>query len=248
VKIKKPLIGLTCSFDSRSDAGTGINIVTGGESIHYVPGDYVNAVTRAGGIPVIISVYEHFEDCRELLGGLDGVLLIGGGDIDPRFYGEEKSALCGRPAPERDEQEISIARFAVENNIPLLGICRGIQVLNVALGGTLWQDLEHDGGYNSHRYTVPRNEIRHYVNLSKGSVLNKIYGTDKLGVNSFHHQAVKRAAEGTSVIAESEDGVVEAIEVNGKSFAVAVQWHPEMMYDSAEQRKLFDFFIAKCAE
>ena len=244
----KPLIGLSCSFDDRSDMGTGKDVVTHGQSVHYVPGDYINAVLRAGGIPVIIPLFEKKEDLTELLARLDGILMTGGCDVDPSFYGEEKSVLCGRTSPERDVQEIAAVRYAVENDVPILGICRGIQIMNVALGGTLWQDLQSEGGFENHRCSVPRNEIRHYVILKEGSVLSEIYGKTRLGVNSFHHQSVRGVCEGAGAVAQSEDGVIEAIELSDRKFALAVQWHPEMLYDSAEQGKLLRYFVSKCAE
>ena len=151
--------------------------------------------------------------------------------------------------PMRDEQDIAISRyFMMEKKKPILGICRGIQIMNVACGGTLYQDLEKEGGFEHHfgdKY--PRNVAWHKVRIAKDSILEKTYGNREIRVNSFHHQAIKDAGENVRITAWSEDRVPEAMELEDHPFAVAVQWHPEMMYDSSEQMKLLQAFV-KAAE
>lgn len=191
---------------------------------------YYRSVLAAGGSPVIIPPYGDREALVEVLSTLDGLLLSGGADIDPRYMGEEPDyALLHTINPTRDEQELMLALLAVDNGLPILGICRGIQTLAAALGGSVHQDiyaalgkelLNHDQGEERHVAT-------HWVNIEQGSRLAKIFGSDRLFVNSFHHQAVNRLPQGFRVTAQSPDGVVEGMEaIDGRSI-IGVQWHPE---------------------
>ena len=245
---KKPLIGITCNFD-RCDA---IGITTGlgvpGQDWNYLAGDYVRFVEQAGGVPVIIPQLEGPDALAPLLDRLDGILISGGNDIGPERYGDRLSRFCGAVAPARDSQDIWSARYmACTRGRPVLGICRGMQILNVMAGGTLYQDVEHEGGFAHHfGRSYPRNVGWHTVALERGSLLLEIYGDGTLQVNSFHHQAVNVLGSGVTAAARSADGVVEAIELPEYGFAVGVQWHPEMMYDTPRQGLLARAFIRAC--
>ena len=204
---------------------------------------------KAGAITVLLPQYGELEAAKPVLEQLDGVLISGGHDVGPERYGSVPKGYCRTIMPMRDEQDIAISRyFMMEKKKPILGICRGIQIMNVACGGTLYQDLEKEGGFEHHfgdKY--PRNVAWHKVSIAKDSILEKTYGNREIRVNSFHHQAIKDAGENVRTTAWSEDRVPEAMELEDHPFAVAVQWHPEMMYDSSEQMKLLQAFV-KAAE
>lgn len=245
----KPLIGITCNYDYRDTIGIASGMGNAGQDRNFLAGDYIYGIERAGGIPVIIPQYESFEDAKALLDRLDGIIISGGHDVGPENYGAFPKGYCGIIMPKRDAQDIAVVRYMLlEKKKPLLGICRGIQAVNVACGGTLYQDLEKEGGFEPHSGDkYPRNVGWHSVSLDESSRLHKIYGSAELRVNSFHHQAVKEPGKGFRITAYSSDGVPEAIEYEGESFGVAVQWHPEAMYDSKEQRKLLRALVeASC--
>ena len=209
--------------------------------------DYVAAVEQAGGRARILEVSE---SPRTLVGEIHGLVLTGGGDVDPALYGEERHPLTEDAEPGRDEFEIDLARRAVDADLPLLGICRGAQVLNVAAGGTLVQDvpsaIETD---LSHSVTEPKHEIAHDISVEPGSRLEQALGSavdaDKLcRVNSRHHQSVGRLGKSLRPSATAPDGVVEAIEASDASFCIGVQWHPENFWKTGEFNGLFENFVA----
>lgn len=241
----KPIIGITSNYDSRDTVGLVTQMGADGQDWDFLASDYAAAVQEAGGIPLIIPQCREPETILELPDRLDGLLLSGGGDIDPRYFGEEAKPCSHASVPRRDEEEILLARAAFAKKLPVLGICRGLQVMTVALGGTLYQDLAEEMGAQEHFIiTSPRNEATHEVSLKEGSRLREIFGTGTLGVNSFHHQGAKALPENAAVTALSPDGVAEAVEFEGgHPFTLAVQWHPEMMFDSERQKKLFRAFI-----
>lgn len=245
--MKKPLIGITCNYDYRDSLGMASGVGTSGQDWNYVAGDYVYAVEKAGGVPVLIPQCSQFQVMNPLLEMLDGVLISGGHDVGPEHYGAFTKGYCGTVIPMRDQQDLELAQYCLQKKKPVLGICRGIQILNVATGGTLYQDLEKEGGYEHHfgdKY--PRNVAWHTVSLLPDSRLAAIYGKEEIKVNSFHHQAVRASVEGSRVVGVSSDGVSEAIEIADHPFAIGVQWHPEMMYDSEEQLKLIRAFVDAC--
>ena len=247
--MNKPVIGVTCNYDTSDSFGIANGVGTAGQDWNYVAGDYAYALEKAGAIPVLLP---HLKDMAVLvpfLDTLDGLLVTGGHDVDPRNYNTRMSGKCGRVIPERDEMDLFLTRYAYDHKKPLLGICRGIQIMNVAFGGTLYQDLESEGPYQHHFMdNSPRQYPVHKDTLERGSLLAKIYGKTEIQVNSYHHQAVKTPGENVTVTARSEDGVIEGIEVSGGNpFTVGVQWHPEMMYTSEEQAKIFRAFTAACA-
>ncbi|MEW6546967.1 MAG: gamma-glutamyl-gamma-aminobutyrate hydrolase family protein [Bacillota bacterium] len=213
-----PLIGITSSVDE--------------EDRVQVPSGYAAAVEAAGGIPVVLPVLAP-EKAGEVLAHLQGLLLSGGVDVDPSHYGEDPLPGLGRVTPERDAFELALAREALALGVPVLGVCRGVQVLNVAAGGTLYQDLGSQmGNVLKHRQEAPRWHESHSVRLDPGSRLAAILGVPEVRVNSFHHQAVREVAGGLRAVAWAPDGVIEAVEATGTDhrFALGVQWHPEEMW------------------
>ena len=218
--MKRPLIGITIGY-SRQD-----------REIFALRDDYVRSIETAGGLPLVLAPGTP-EDAPVLLDHLDGLLLTGGADVDPGLYGEPPHETVTQVIPERDALEIALSREALRRDMPILAICRGQQVLNVATGGTLVQDLPSQWkGAVNHDPDVERWSPAHDVKILPGTRLREILGRDRVTVNSFHHQAVRQPGQGVVVSAYSEgDDVVEAIEVPGRRLAVGVQWHPEAFWD-----------------
>jgi putative glutamine amidotransferase len=212
--------------------------------------DYVEGVAGAGGLPVVFPPVLGARETELLLGGLDGLLLSGGSDLDPCYYGEEAVPELGATVPERDAFEMNLVEHALRSGMPIFGICRGMQVLNVALDGTLFQDLPSQMGHSvllGHRQETPKWQPTHEVDVDAGSQVAGIMGTGDLKVNSYHHQAVKDLASGLVAVAHAPDGVVEAVEWRDLSqrWLVGVQWHAEAMRDAAPQhRKLFEAHVS----
>lgn len=246
----KPVVGITCNYDFRDVAGLAAQTGLEGQQWQLLSDHYLAAVERAGMSPVIIPICSDFETVKAIVSKLDGIVLSGGNDVAPACYGERIKPYCGRLVPKRDKQEIEIVKYIMEEiKIPILGICRGIQVMNVAAGGTLYQDLMIDGKFEQHYCEMsPVNNAVHTITVEPGSRMEKVYGTEPIWINSYHHQAVKDLAPGFKATAKSEDGVIEAIEYEGDHYAVGVQWHPEMMYDNEQQWKVFDDFAVACGK
>ena len=218
------------------------------EELCYISRDYIRAIEEAGGLPVIIPVHEDRELSREYLRVVDGLLLAGGVDLSPHFFGEEPHPKLGSVDIERDEVEMELARLALELDMPILAICRGIQVLNVAAGGTLYQDISQlDRTVLKHRQSAVGWYGSHSIEIVEGTLLHRIVGKTRIRVNSFHHQAVKDPAKGFRVSATAPDGVIEAIESERHRFVLGVQFHPEEMWRrSPEAAALFKAFVAAC--
>ena len=211
---------------------------------------YYLAVAEAGGVPVMVPLLDHdILTLRAVYDRLDGLLLAGGVDMDPATFGEAPHPALGRTDRARDAVELRLARWAIADRKPVLGLCRGHQVLNVALGGTLWQDIaaqvpeaiKHDyfptAGY-------ARDFLAHEISVAEGSRLAAAFDSEQVPVNSMHHQAVKTLAPGLQVSARSSDGLVEALESGTDHFLVGVQWHPEVFERSDERtRRLFKSFV-----
>jgi putative glutamine amidotransferase len=233
----KPLIGITAWYD-----------YTKGDT--YLKKGYIEAVNRAGGVSMLIPATEDYDIVLEIIRRCDGFLLSGGGDIDAKHFGEINLPCNGELSPLRDEMEIMISREAVSRSKPLFGICRGMQIMNVALGGSIYQDIFcqiKDRQLVKHQQDAPKWYPIHKVDVEEDSALFRITGRKQLEVNSYHHQAVKDVAEGFRVTAKAEDGVIEAIEHTLSRFALGVQWHPELMIDrNAEMFGLFEAFIEAC--
>jgi len=197
---------------------------------------YSRVVAAAGGLPVMVPLLDDEETLRALYDRLDGLLLPGGLDVDPATYGEARRPDCGRLDPARDRVELQFARWAIADGKPLFGLCRGLQIVNVALGGTLYQDIASQlTGAIKHDYFptagYSRDHLAHEVTVSSGSRLGSVVGAAPLRVNSMHHQAVKDLAPGLIPTAVAPDGVVEAVEIPDEPFLVGVQWHPESLVE-----------------
>jgi putative glutamine amidotransferase len=196
---------------------------------------YIQAVERGGGAPVVIPPHLEEVALRAILAHLDGLLLSGGGDIWPAWFGEQDSGLLRWVDEWRDRTEIALARWALEQQLPLLAICRGVQVLNVAAGGTLVQDISTQAPNALVHSTIagpPKSSVAHTVEVMAGSRLAGLVGAGQLGVNSAHHQAAKDVGAGLVVTARAPDGIIEGLEHPGHPFCVGVQWHPEAMIES----------------
>lgn len=241
----KPLIGITSSLRWES--------ITPELNIRrvVVPDYYIDSVIRAGGIPLVLPVTPDSETARGMVGAVDGLLVTGGEDINPLLYGEEPLPKQGGFMPMRDDFEMGIIRHAHELGKPILGICRGIQAINVAFGGTLWQDVTYHADFTLKHFQESAFPSRSHTVSIKGGALGELFGKGgqaSLPVNSLHHQAVNRVAEGFEVTATAADGVIEAIEKTSGGFVLGVQWHPEAMAAVGEPDMLsiFERFLAEC--
>lgn len=237
----RPLIGIACHADFRQESG---------RPIYCNNRAYSHAIEQAGGIPVLIPFLDDVAALETLLVRLDGVLLSGGVDIAPERYHEEPHPMLRRTSAELDEFEFTLARWALEENMPLLGICRGMQLLNVVFGGTLYQDLDalYPGGMNHCHQELPRNTISHDVFVEAGSRMEKILGTRQFGVNTLHHQAVNMPGKGVHITGRAEDGMPELMEVPAYRFVMAVQFHPEEIFmKESACANLFSAFVQACS-
>ncbi|HPJ26240.1 MAG TPA: gamma-glutamyl-gamma-aminobutyrate hydrolase family protein [Synergistaceae bacterium] len=212
-----------------------------------IPYAYVRAVEDAGGTPLVLPQLRNLEALEEQLQKVQGLVLPGGGDVHPLLWGAEPERNLGATFPFLDRFQIALARKALEKKMPLLGICKGLQVLNVALEGTLLQDLSSCPEVTlQHTQSAPICYASHSVILEKGSLLEHLWG-ERIEVNSFHHQAVREPGKGLSVAARSPDGVIEALEMKDRPFVLGVQWHPEGMVPEDEKMYLlFRRFVKAC--
>jgi putative glutamine amidotransferase len=211
---------------------------------------YIRGLVRAGAAPLMIPQLTDTSLVRALYEQLDGLLLPGGEDIDPAHYAEAQHERCGRVSPERDDMELALARWAVEEGLPLLAICRGIQVLNVGLGGSLYQDIAAQiPGAEKHDWYpgYPRDRLSHEVAVTPYTRLAAILGDRSPRVNSLHHQALKEVPPALTVVARAPDGIVEAVELADHPFVLGVQWHPEELAGGdARAQRLFDALVEAC--
>ncbi len=233
-----PMIGVTCSLED-------------GEQRQFINSNYLKALHQVGIIPVVLSLSLNGSETSVCLDRLDGLMLSGGNDVDPMLFGEAPIPGLGSVSPKRDRHEMALILEAYRRNMPILAICRGIQSLNVALGGTLYQDLptqysvDNESPPMLHTQTALGRYASHRVSLSENSPLRMMYACEQLAVNSFHHQAVKEVAPQLTVCARASDDVIEAVYDADKPFVVGVQWHPERM---AEGKPLFEAFAKACME
>lgn len=240
----KPVIGITVNYDMGNRIGTHTGLGTPLQDWDYIALDYANAVAASGGIPVLIPNLKNPEDMFPFLDRIDGLLLSGGADIEPTLYGDVVKGFCGPIQVRRDAQEMVMLKGAFAKKMPILGICRGLQFMNVYFGGTMYQDLPTEKGIYHSINVAERNHPIHTVKFS-GGMIRDIMGVDELGTNSYHHQGLKDIAANGTVTGMTADGNVEVVEFSGgHPFTLGVQWHPEMMYDSPYTKKLFDAFIA----
>lgn len=234
----KPIIGVTPLTNPDTD-----------ETV-IRPG-YFEALTACGAIPVMLPYTNDVTDIDQILGHVDGILLTGGYDVDPHLYGESPLPQVDEPQRELDALQMVLVPRAVSRDLPVLGICRGIQVINVALGGNLVQDIPTQCPQShTHRMDPPFDAPRHDVSIVEGSPLGRLLdGEPSMGVNSKHHQALRELAPGIEPMAWSDDGLVEAVWMPQKSYVWAVQWHPELMFASdSHQRRLIESFVAAAQE
>ena len=213
----------------------------------YVNSAYLHAIQQAGGVPVPLPPQLSAASLEQLGGELRGLLLTGGGDVDPALFNEAPHSTLYDVAPSRDTLETSALALALPRGLPVLAVCRGVQVLNVALGGTLYQDVGTDPGTQiPHSQTEPREQPTHKVKVTPGSRLAETLGTDELEVNSMHHQAIKRLGRGLTAVAWAPDQIVEGAELDDPArFVLGVQWHPEELVGHSEPaRRLFAALVA----
>ena len=234
----RPLIGLTPSVsDNRKQLALNR--------------DYTEAVLRSGALPVILPLIGDSETAVKVIDSLDGIIFTGGADVQPSLYGEEKLPVCGETDEDRDRTEMLLIRECLKRpEFPLLAICRGFEVLNVALGGTLYQDIatQRPGSVRHPCYETPADQV-HGVDVVPGSRLHALCGAERIRVNSRHHQGVRTVGSGLQVSARAEDGLIEGLELPACRFAVGVQWHPETLSAFAkEAARLFDGLTAAALE
>ncbi|GAB4500169.1 MAG: gamma-glutamyl-gamma-aminobutyrate hydrolase family protein [Anaerolineales bacterium] len=232
----KPLIGVT-TYRMKSSLGI---------SVHGVAEAYLNAVQDAGGLPVMIPLGLPEETLSALLARLDGILFTGGGDIDPAHYNQPDDTCSNDIDPDRDRVEFWLLKQSLAENKPLMGICRGFQLVNVGLGGSLYSDVESQMPAAQKHDFYPdwaRDYLAHPVRLEPGTRLAEILGTLEIEVNSLHHQSVRTLGAGIIPLAYAPDGTVEALEIPGNPFGIAVQWHPEWLQAYEPMRNLFRAFI-----
>ncbi len=234
----RPLIGIPCHSNRRRPKYL---------SRFCVRQTYCRVLRAVGGAPILIPLLEDDETLLDVCERLDGLLLAGGGDIKPQRFGQTRLAKLKSVDPPRDRVELLLVRRAVDDGLPVLAICRGLQVLNVALGGTLYQDISMQVP-NALRHDFhpdhPRNYLGHDVLVRPGTRLADVVGVGRLAVNSFHHQSAKDVAPALAVAASAPDGVIEAVECQDRRFIVGVQWHPEdLVEDDPRMKRLFGAFV-----
>lgn len=213
-------------------------------------GAYAHAIEKFGGLPIVIPYTENEEALDGYIELCDGVLFSGGCDVEPKNFGEETKAACGKIQLFRDSLELSFFKKAFEAKKPIMGICRGAQLINVALGGSLYQDIPSEISTDiSHRQKESGEISAHEIRILSDTPLMELIGEEKIAVNSFHHQSIKALGEGLEVMAFAEDGIVEAVCFNGENYVIGYQWHPEKLRDTDQYKKLlFNDFIKACKE
>lgn len=237
----RPIIGLN----------SGVSVNEKGIPFFSLGGNYTNAVFKAGGIPVILPATNDRDAMETYFKLINGLILVGGPDLDPASYGDSPKLATVHPAHQlRQEFSLTLARTALSHDIPFMGICMGCQVMNVAAGGSLYQDIE---------YQVPEYSVRHFrkiaphypfhnVTIVPDSLLHRIVGKTEMEVNSAHHQSIRVLAEGLKAIAFSEDRIIECIEHPQKRFALGIQWHPEVIHDREDHLSLFRALVSASSE
>lgn len=231
----KSVIGLIPLYDDEKD------------SYWMLPG-YMKVIERCGAFPVMLPLTDDQEELDTVFNICSGLLFTGGHDVEPELYKAVKTDKCGETCRMRDDMESYLLGKALEKDMSVLGICRGIQFMNAYLGGTLYQDLETEYDCKVEHHMKPPYDVKaHMVSVYPHTLLASIIGDGEHEVNSYHHQAIKDIADGIEIMAVSEDGLVEAISVKDKSFAVGVQWHPEFSYERSEESvKLVQAFVNAC--
>jgi putative glutamine amidotransferase len=244
-RVTRPVIGLTTQTLHSIDG-----IPTGLPQSWVMNQRYFYAAAEAGGIPWMIPLmYDDIPTLREIYLRLDGLLIPGGVDMDPNQYGEDVRLECGNLDKARDAVEIQLTKWAIEDGKPVLGLCRGLQVINVAQGGSLYQDLNSQNpAFTKHDFFpttgFERDYLAHEVDLTPGSRLQTLLHEPRVHVNSMHHQGIKKIGDALIAAAISDDGLIEAVEGEGDAFLIGVQWHPEVFeMENPQTRDLFGGFI-----
>ncbi|RIX53865.1 gamma-glutamyl-gamma-aminobutyrate hydrolase family protein [Paenibacillus nanensis] len=237
--MKRPTIGVLPLYDGDK------------QSYWMLPG-YMKGIEEAGGIPFMLPLTSNADVISEMAAMFDGFLFTGGHDVNPELYGEEAADVCGDICSERDVMESVLFRRVVELDKPAFGICRGIQLFNVLLGGSLYQDLPTQFVSDiqvQHKQSPPYSEPSHSIYIEKGNPLYRIVEKETLKVNSYHHQGIKKLSERLIAVAKAEDGLIEAVTMRDKTFVFAVQWHPEFSYKSDPSNfQLFEAFVKFCGK
>jgi len=229
-----PVIGITCHQEYSANKLT-------------VNKNYIYAIEKNGALPLVLPDVAALDMVLNHCDIIDGLLLTGGVDVDPRYFGEQPLGTR-EITPERDSYEMALTGEFLARDKPIFAICRGLQVLNICAGGDIHQDINcQPGKVIKHMQEAPKWYPSHKISIKSDSKLSKITGKLQLQVNSFHHQSPRRVAQGFQASAWSEDGIIEAIESNSHRFVLGVQWHPEQMLARTEQKKLFQAFIKACA-
>ena len=233
----RPIIGLTCSSE---------NMVS--KSINRLDYPYINAITESKGIPIIIPILKNYDHIERYLDIVDGIVFTGGEDLSPLLFNEEPIRKLGDVDMDRDLTEMYLFEKAYERGIPILGICRGAQLINIALGGSVYQDIysqiDHVIG---HSYPNNLQNGHHTISIEKDSLMFQIFNKEKLVVNSWHHQSINKLGRNLKITATTTDGIVEAIESTNEKFVLGLQWHPEsMLVKDQEFLKPYTYFVSKC--
>ena len=225
---KKPYIGLNCIYKPINGA------------IYYqLDNLYIEAVRKTGGIPIMLPLFYNREECWEMLDRLDGLVFTGGPDINPSRWDEKKHPKTELLHKDKEKSDFILAENSLKRDMPILGVCGGLQLINVAMGGSLHQHIPDIIGKDNHS----RGKIHKVVDIKAGSHLKEAMGINEATVKSYHHQAINRVGDGLDVTSFAEDGIIESIESKAHRFVLGVQWHPERMQDSKHQMTLFSELI-----
>ncbi|MCP2033874.1 putative glutamine amidotransferase [Planomicrobium sp. HSC-17F08] len=235
----KPIIGVTSSKEL-------------GKAKYHIQQADTEAILQAGGLPIMLPHLLQDSDIEQIAERIDGLFAAGGYDVDPTLFGEEPHPNLGTIIPSRDAFELALIQKVLELGKPILGVCRGAQILNVAVGGDMYQDIssQMEGALLQHQQQSPVEHGSHFVHVAEGSLLHRLTGTEKLRVNSRHHQANRNVPEPFLISGTASDGVVEAIESKEHHFVLGLQWHPENMAIAADEasKNIFKGFIEACTE
>lgn len=232
----KPIIGI----------GSDILATPGKRDRVFAYTSYIESLRRAGAVPVLIPPQP--ENAADLVESLDGIVLAGGGDCDPAVYGEEPHPSVEPMDPRRQDNDLTLARIARDRGIPTLGICLGVQIMNIVAGGRIIQDIDSQAGTSIVHASVPEDRARHDVRVEDGTRLAAILGARTFNVNSSHHQAIRSAGQGLRVTAQAPDGIIEGLEDPAHPFYVGVQWHPEDMPGEESAATIFRAFVEAARE
>lgn len=233
----KPIIGITPYMGVK-------------ETSYTISPDNIKAIMKAGGMPVILPYLTEESDAKQISNSIDGLYMTGGDDIDPTLFGEEPHQNLGPIIPARDVFEINLTKEMLRQRKPILGVCRGCQILNITVGGDMYQDIyaQHEGQLLQHAQHAPTSHGSHFVNVLDGSLLHQLTGRSQLRVNSRHHQANRNITESFQVSGTANDGIIEAIESKEHPFVLGLQWHPESMISVEDEAsiKIFQGFVQSC--